>query len=135
MKFKLLAGQHVQAEPDPAGKKDRDGNPVMVPVVYRQGDVVESDAPLDKKHGPDKFAKLDDNPRYVPADSLPKPVPGESRAAGILREYETEMGLPLENLTPEDLKDFAKAEKINLSGAKSKDDMVKIVRDWAAKAD
>lgn len=53
MKFKVLAGQHI--EDDPVLRTD-DGRPLD--KVYKKGDIVDSKAKLN--HWPEKFARVID---------------------------------------------------------------------------
>jgi hypothetical protein len=64
-KYKLLAGQHVQADPDAPDPKPRaDGTvPKKPSKTYNAGDVVESDDDLVAKHGTQKFAKVGESAR------------------------------------------------------------------------
>jgi hypothetical protein len=57
--FKLLGGMHIQADKSKP-IKDADGKPTgrYEARVFRVGQVVESDADLVAKHGPNKFERL-----------------------------------------------------------------------------
>lgn len=83
-RFKLLAGLHIQADPDwePSDEDKRlareTGRPPKPPSrTYKMGEVVESDDDLDLKFGTEKFQRLGERRRKVTPGIGPSRTPGD----------------------------------------------------------
>lgn len=81
MRFKVLAGQHIQGDKTQPIVKETGKHPSK---TYDVGSVVESDIDLAKKHGYDKFQLLADK-RSSPS---PKPVPKQVTAQPVVPSFE-----------------------------------------------
>ena len=108
-KFKLLSGRHT--ENDPTGKID----PVTklpVSVTYKAGDVFASKSDLDKRFNQPpmsiKFERIHETP-----------VAAAQQAA---------ISDTLDAMTVEELKAYAESEELSLGKAKTREEMVKVLR-------
>lgn len=150
MKFKVLAGGHVQDDPcspEPS-ERQRERGMVRASKTYMPGEVLENDLDLVKLFGPNKFERVPDN---TPVSGSPSPHAHEPPIAphkGLVvddRERITDPRFPsvmgqkppssqteyfgmLDKLTPAELKSLAASEEIDLKGVKTKEEMLKIIK-------
>lgn len=148
MKFKLLAGQHVQA--------DKTAKPVKVTAPdgtvsekypskrYVRGDVVESDDDLAAKHGAGKFMMISDRgrrgakgtaldeeaARKAPLSPPPLEDPKAKKAAKPVEAEEPaeDDGDELDGMTVAELRELAEEEEVDLSGVHLKAEIVEKIR-------
>lgn len=134
MKFRLMTGlssaRDLSAEPDESGRypskvfrsKDMEG--------YKAGDdIVESTADLEKLHGRQKFQKLGEETldrSETLEDNMGRDVPEGKEGE------KTEVTRPtiqdLERSSAEQLRKGAEANNIDLKGATTKAEMIKVIR-------
>lgn len=119
MKFKLLAGQHIQRDPDWAPGPDDPPGARAPSRKYEAGEEVESDIDLAAKLGAKKFLRLDDSPRHARAAAPAAPKPPAHEDADVDA---------LEDLTVAELKDMAAKDGIDLPAHAHKADIVKTIR-------
>lgn len=81
MRFKILAGQHIQGDKTQPIVNETGKHPSK---TYDVGSVVESDIDLAKKHGYDKFQLLADK-RSTPTS---KPIPKQVTAQPAIPQFE-----------------------------------------------
>jgi hypothetical protein len=113
MKFRLMQGKHAH------GSKI-DGSL----VVYRQGDIIESDVDLEKKLK-NKFQRVIDD--AMPTVRKPM-VKTEDEPQLPKEEGESDPGDTLEAMTVSQLKKFAAEEEIDLGTATKKSEIVNTIR-------
>lgn len=140
MKFRLLAGQHIQKEDvkDDSGKvviNEETGKPERASRVYNQGDVVPSETDLVKKLGASKFQLIDSGKKSRKEQALAEQgaknrarseqgTEDDSRAEEVTDTFD--------DMTVAELKDYAAENEIDLEGAHLKADIVKKIRESEA---
>lgn len=106
--FKLLAGQHQQADPDwEPSEQDVEiaktrGVPLKPPTrTYKVGERVESEVDLVKKHGAEKFERIGER-RGIPRQQARRPAEADLDPLG--KKVPTRGGVPagVESRTPGD---------------------------------
>lgn len=140
MKFKLLRGQHNRKDPN---------NPKLR-IKYRAGDIIESKTDLARKFGSRYQRVIEDVPSVSQAaqagfNTIYAAQPNESpeKTIAALRakanELEAQLKNPknlqktgavdtLTNMKLEELRKFAQDEEIDLKNAKTRDEVLAIIR-------
>lgn len=104
MKFKVVGGEHIQKDSDGVSRK------------YSTGDVVESNVDLTTKLR-NKFVRVFDNEPVTDVSHKTKADPTNADAWG-----------DLDKMTLSDLKTVASEEEIDLKGAKTREDALRIIK-------
>ena len=121
--FRLNAASHVQ--------NDANGNP----VEFVKGDVFESSDPMiigDRaRHTPITDDRVKASPgrpvHSVKTTAAPSPAPVKTTTPSPTTGDDT-----LSSMSEAELRAFAKAEEINVSKCKTKDDLLKVIREASA---
>lgn len=113
MLFKLLRGYHKDwtYRTDAEGRRQTSSQ-----RLYKPGETVESDRDL---------AKLFNHPGSIKFERLPDPPQSTAQPAVAVAERPD---VDLDSMTLRDLQALAETEEIDLGGAKTKDQMVKVIR-------
>lgn len=138
-KFAVTRGCHV--DNDPSGRKQPDGRPVE--VMYKAGDVVESEIDLVERFG-DKFQRVEENPRYVPAEpetaeQIEARIKADQARLAAMRQAPNPnavadaaragfKGDTLDKMSDKELRSLAGDEEIDVSKCKTRDDLLKTIR-------
>lgn len=120
--FKVLAGQHEEG-----GR------------IYRMNEVVNSTQQLDALFNPadpdmqKKFERVIDNPAYIAQPATGGQAVGEASRAGAGTQPATApagsaLAGTLETMSLKQLQDMAAEEEIDLKGAKTKDEVLRVLR-------
>lgn len=126
MKFKLLRGTHHEAKWDKSVKP-----PVDRGRTYHAGDVIETNFDLTTLNGGDpqtvKFEKVDDATPATAVDAVPVEIKSSvnTNAAAV--------DDTLDAMTVNELKEMAAEEEIDLGSAKSKAEILSVLRSFHAK--
>jgi hypothetical protein len=147
-RYKLLAGQHQQADPDwePSERElkiaERTGIPPRAPTrTYSAGDVIESDNDLVEKLGNGKFAYVGPPPNKT--TSVRPPLTDDDNRARVdedARAKDHDGDQPPQpladptHMTVAELRDLAETEEVDLAGAKTKSEIIEAI-DRKRKAD
>ena len=125
-KYRVLRGCHAE------GQYPK-GHPLAgTPIVYEPGDVIETDNCL-MKHDTNpgvlgnKFQLIDDD-RVPPTDKVNK-KPAEEAAPAEPADSDG-----LDRMTAAEIKELARGDGIELGNAKTKAEMIKVIRDAYAAA-
>lgn len=121
MKFRVLAGKHAE--------KDKDG----VSRVYVRGDIVDSKSDLTKLNagpGAQKFAPVEEPSAKAAAGTPVAQLHAKVAAppAPPADELQKKLHADLDKMTVEQLKAYAAEEEIDLKGAATKDQLLKIIK-------
>lgn len=156
-RFKLLIGQHIGADPDSeALTAEQIKAGVRRPSrTYKEGDIVESDIDLAKRHGFSKFELVSGIPKKSKASAGSSVAPGgqvstgfqatEGGVTGVASEPVEDEGSSkdsddddatppdeaadgLQEMTVAQLKDVAEEDGISLQGVHSKGDIIEAIR-------
>lgn len=158
-RFKLLIGQHIGADPDSeALTAEQIKAGVRRPSrTYKEGDIVESDIDLAKRHGFSKFELVSGIPKKSKASAGSSVAPGgqvstgfqatEGGVTGVASEppeedeedgdeeiakksssSPDETADGLQEMTVAQLKDVAEEDGISLHGIHSKGDIIEAIR-------
>lgn len=155
-RFKLLVGQHIQADPDSEALTAEQVKAGMrrPSRTYKEGEIVESDIDLAKKHGRTKFELVSGSPKKSKISAGSSVAPGgqvstgfqatEGGVTGVASEStEDEDGEEeivkkaspldetvdgLQEMTVAQLKDVAENDGISLQGVHSKGDIIEAIR-------
>jgi hypothetical protein len=120
--FKLLVGQHIQADPDaPALTPEQiKAGARRLSKTFKEGDTVESEIDMVAKHGAAKFVLVSGTPTKKadgsPAAPASAPLSPPKNAAEARKGFEA-MSVP-------QLQAFASDHGIDLTGKKTKAEMV-----------
>jgi len=124
-KYRILRGCHAE------GHYPK-GHPLAgTPIVYERGDVIETDNCL-MKHDTNpgvlgnKFQLIDDD-RILPTDKINRKPAEEVAQAPADSDG-------LDRMTTAEIKELARGDGIDLGTAKTKADMIKVIRDAYAAA-
>lgn len=110
-KYRLLVGQHIQNDPETKSES----HPRGIEVTYNAGDTFVSDTLLEKFNSPGhspKFERLQDD---VKVETV--------QQAAI-----TKHGDPYDTMTVAQLQAHAAAEEIDVRRARTKDDIIRLIR-------
>jgi len=118
-KYQVVVGRH--AEMVSITNEGKVGETVNT-VTYHEGDYFESSDPkLVERFGADKFMRLPDNFDVVAANRNKGQVIQSQEIPSMSSDT-------LSSMTEKELRDYAAEEEIDLSGAKSKADILKILQ-------
>lgn len=125
--FQLLAGIHVQHDKTKP-ILDEAGKPIpgkFEPQTVHTGEICESDTDLVAKHGASKFRLVGGTLRATPPAAVKSPVTPPEQPPVITPKASN---ADLDRLSLKDLQAYAEDNEIDLKGAKSRDDVLKIVK-------
>lgn len=105
MRFELLAGAHTDGEVSQGNR-----------VIYRPGDVIETDVDLAKMFGSDKFRKMDES-----EPNTPKKRPQSQQVVTVPTREE------LNKMSMADLRALAAEEEIDVSTTSKKEEVVNMI--------
>ena len=141
-KFKILAGKHTQKEKVGV---DKEGKDIFKPVVYRQGDTIETDhdlIALFNSPGATKFERIFERERErdtykepsLPQVSQPtRPSLAPVKAADL---HGPKVSDPdYDNMSTKDLHRLAQEKGVDVSGARSKAEIVSSLKKAMETAD
>ena len=124
MRFKVLEGKHIEG-----GHNDGKGNRVPG-TVYSRGDVVETkDNLLRFNSGArrPKFEKLDDAAPITQQSATPQAKPSTPHSPAVAVKNQMAFAT-LESMSVAELQKYCEGEEIDLGRAKSKDEILKVIK-------
>lgn len=124
-RFKLIAGRHVTWMPGsrPLTQEEIAQGKKREEKRYTVGDIIESTIDLVDRYGSAKFERVQNFHHSQP--SSPDPTQGSLTVANTLRQvWKFE---ELNGMSVSDLRALASEEAIDLKGAKSKEDIIKVI--------
>jgi len=137
MRFKLLAGQHIQKVPNPEYDPNDPESPKMIQKTFQAktaDDIVESDVNLAEKYGREKFVQISDRRRNTVTT---EPVRSSSNQPFNINENNededeneefNELSTQLDSMTVAQLREVATEYKVDLTGISRKEDIIKAIR-------
>lgn len=141
-KFRLLDGLHTE---EPTFERDEKGAPIIengTPRIlkegrtFKKGDIIETDKNLhvifDRIGNPPKFEEVHEDERIMTAqekrqkaEALLKEAADDELAAQLRKNTMNDV---LDSMSVEDLRKHAASEEIDLGKAKSKDEILKVIK-------
>lgn len=119
MKFRVLAGKHAE--------KDKEGTL----RVYSRGEVVDSKSDLSKlnSRGAEKFEKIDEPSVKANPGTPAAQLHGRPPVADVPRDELTKrLHADLDKMSNDQLKKYAETEEVDLKGAKTREEMLKVLK-------